>query len=178
MLRSPALKSNCQGVPQFMSARLSNKIKRYLTKVGRSEKRFLHYYAYKPLFVMLHWATFEVNNPGTLEASWVFYFGTERGRRYGDPAVCGGSQVEATVATAEAIVPAGEGDEEVLVTVQGNDIEKALKQLKRKLQTDGFFRELKNRRYYEKPSVKRKRKQAEAEKKRRKALRFKRPDKG
>ena len=66
----------------------------------------------------------------------------------------------------------------MLVTVQGNDIEKALKHLKRKLQTDGFFRELKKRRFYEKPSVKRKRKQAEAEKKRRKALRFKRPDKG
>ncbi len=35
----------------------------------------------------------------------------------------------------------------------------------------GIFKEMKRRAYYEKPSVKRKRKQAEARKKRRKALR-------
>ena len=64
------------------------------------------------------------------------------------------------------------------VFVQGNDVEKALKHLKRKLQMDGFFKELKKRKHYEKPSVKRKRKQAEAQKKRRKAMRFKRPDQG
>ena len=62
------------------------------------------------------------------------------------------------------------------VYVQGNDVEKALKLLKRKLQTDGFFKEIKKRKHYEKPSVKRKRKQAEAAKKRRKAMRFKRAD--
>jgi small subunit ribosomal protein S21 len=64
----------------------------------------------------------------------------------------------------------------VQVTVHGNDVDKALKQLKRKLQTDGFFRELKKRKHYEKPSVKRKRKQQEAEKKRRKALRTRKPE--
>lgn len=63
------------------------------------------------------------------------------------------------------------------VTVQGNDIEKALKHLKRKLQTDGVLKELKNRRFYEKPSVKRKRKQLEAERRRRKAARrFRKPE--
>ena len=62
------------------------------------------------------------------------------------------------------------------VTVHGNDVDKALKQLKRKLQTDGFFRELKKRKHYEKPSVKRKRKQQEAEEKRRKALRTRKPE--
>ncbi|CAG0934431.1 30S ribosomal protein S21 [Geobacter sp.] len=63
------------------------------------------------------------------------------------------------------------------VSVQGNDMEKALKVLKRKLQTEGFFKEMKKRKHYEKPSVKKKRKQQEAERKRRKALRFKRPEK-
>ncbi|BDV41914.1 30S ribosomal protein S21 1 [Geotalea uraniireducens] len=62
------------------------------------------------------------------------------------------------------------------VSVQGNDIEKALKHLKRKLQTEGFFKEIKKRKYYEKPSVKKKRKQQEAERKRRKAMRSRKPE--
>jgi small subunit ribosomal protein S21 len=61
----------------------------------------------------------------------------------------------------------------LLVKVQGNNVEKALKVLKNKLSKEGVFKELKNRRYYEKPSVKVKRKQAEARKKRSKAMRFK-----
>jgi small subunit ribosomal protein S21 len=63
------------------------------------------------------------------------------------------------------------------ITVHGNDIEKALRDLKRNLQRDGLFKELKRRRFYEKPSVRRKRKQLDAERRRRKALkRFKRHD--
>jgi len=57
------------------------------------------------------------------------------------------------------------------IKVYGNDIEKALKSLKLKLQKEGLFKEIKNRRFYEKPSVKRKRKQADARKKRVKAQR-------
>lgn len=64
------------------------------------------------------------------------------------------------------------------IKVYGNDIEKALKLLKRQLQKDGLFKELKNRSFYEKPSEKQKRKQREARKKRLKAMRFSRPDKG
>ncbi len=64
------------------------------------------------------------------------------------------------------------------VTVRGNDIEKALRDMKRTLQKDGLFRELKKRRFYEKPSVKKKRKQLEAARRRRKALRMRRPDRG
>ena len=55
--------------------------------------------------------------------------------------------------------------------VLSRDIEKALRTLKKKLQLDGLFGELKKRRHYEKPSVKKKNKQLEAEKRRRKALR-------
>ncbi|MCP3677769.1 MAG: 30S ribosomal protein S21, partial [Deltaproteobacteria bacterium] len=40
------------------------------------------------------------------------------------------------------------------VKVLDNQLEKALKVLKRKLAQDGVFRELKRRRFYEKPSVK------------------------
>jgi small subunit ribosomal protein S21 len=59
----------------------------------------------------------------------------------------------------------------VEVTVQSRDVEKALRNLKQKLQLDGLFGELKKRRHYEKPSVRKKNKQIEAEKRRRKALR-------
>jgi small subunit ribosomal protein S21 len=56
------------------------------------------------------------------------------------------------------------------VAVVGNEIEAALKTLKKLMLKDGAFREMKRRAYYEKPSIKRKRKQAAARKKRRKAL--------
>ena len=48
------------------------------------------------------------------------------------------------------------------VKVHGNDVEKALKVLKRNLSKEGFFKELRERKHYEKPSVKKKRKQAAA----------------
>ncbi|MEK6546578.1 MAG: 30S ribosomal protein S21 [Nitrospinota bacterium] len=48
------------------------------------------------------------------------------------------------------------------VRVFNNQIEKALRLLKRKLSQDGIMRELKNRMAYEKPGEKRKRKQKEA----------------
>ncbi len=52
------------------------------------------------------------------------------------------------------------------IRVNGNDLERALKLLKRQLQKDGLLRELKKRRFYEKPSVKMKTKQREAQKRR------------
>ncbi len=70
-------------------------------------------------------------------------------------------------------VPAArEGDNLLYVIVEDNNLEKALKILKRKLQREGVFRELKKRRFYEKPSVKKKHKQQEAERRRRKTIRF------
>ncbi len=67
------------------------------------------------------------------------------------------------------------GDNFLEIKVYGNDVEKALKSLKRELQKESLFKEIKQRSYYEKPSEKEKRKQREARKKRRKALRFKKP---
>jgi small subunit ribosomal protein S21 len=61
------------------------------------------------------------------------------------------------------------------IKVTGNDVEKALKVLKRQLQKEGLFREIKQRSFYEKPSEKDKRKRREAQKKRMKALKARRP---
>jgi small subunit ribosomal protein S21 len=57
------------------------------------------------------------------------------------------------------------------IRVNGNDVEKALKILKRQLQKDGLLKELKKRRFYEKPSVKEKTKQREARKRRARSAR-------
>ena len=48
------------------------------------------------------------------------------------------------------------------VVVSDRGIERAIKMLKRKLASEGVLRELKMRRHYMKPSVKRRKKQAEA----------------
>ena len=47
------------------------------------------------------------------------------------------------------------------VSVRDNNIEKALRVLKKKLQREGIFREMKERRHFEKPSEKKKRENAE-----------------
>lgn len=64
----------------------------------------------------------------------------------------------------------------MVVQVHSNDIERALRDLKRMVQREGLIRELKRRTAYEKPSIKKKRKSLEAERRRRKALRRKRPE--
>ena len=56
------------------------------------------------------------------------------------------------------------------IVVFDNQVDAALKQLKKQMLKDGLFQEMKRREHYEKPSVKRKRKAAQARKKRRKAL--------
>ena len=48
------------------------------------------------------------------------------------------------------------------ITVRDNNVEKALRVLKKKLQKDGLFRELRMRQFYEKPSLKRQRKLKES----------------
>ncbi len=55
------------------------------------------------------------------------------------------------------------------IKVSGNNVEGALKVLKRKLQKEGLFREIKQRKSYEKPSEKEKRKRRDALKRRIKA---------
>ena len=48
------------------------------------------------------------------------------------------------------------------VTVRDNNVDQALRALKKKLQREGVYREMKMRRFYEKPSEKKAREQAAA----------------
>ena len=48
------------------------------------------------------------------------------------------------------------------VSVRDNNVEQTLKALKKKMQREGLWREMKRRRSYEKPSEQRARKKAEA----------------
>ncbi|QPJ66744.1 MAG: 30S ribosomal protein S21 [Candidatus Nitrohelix vancouverensis] len=57
------------------------------------------------------------------------------------------------------------------VIVVQNQVERALKVLKRQLNKEGLFKELKSRRFFMKPSVKKKLKMKEAKKKRKAAKR-------
>ncbi len=57
------------------------------------------------------------------------------------------------------------------VTVKDNNIEQALRVLKKKMQREGIFREMKRRRSYEKPSEKRVREESEAVRRARKLAR-------
>jgi small subunit ribosomal protein S21 len=50
----------------------------------------------------------------------------------------------------------------ISVDVRNNNVEKAIRVLKKKLQKDGMMRELRQRQYYEKPSLKRQRKLKES----------------
>ncbi len=56
------------------------------------------------------------------------------------------------------------------VKVEGS-VERAIGRLKRTMAREGVLKEVKNRRFYEKPSVKDKRKRREAERRRRRAAR-------
>lgn len=59
----------------------------------------------------------------------------------------------------------------VQVVVRENNVDQALKALKKKMQHEGIFREMKMRRHYEKPSEKRAREKAEAIRRARKLAR-------
>jgi small subunit ribosomal protein S21 len=59
----------------------------------------------------------------------------------------------------------------VNVLVRDNNVDQALKALKKKMQREGLFREMKMRRHYEKPSEKRARQKAEAIRRARKLAR-------
>lgn len=64
-----------------------------------------------------------------------------------------------------------EGRIALLVTVRDNNVDQALRVLKKKLQREGLFREMKRRRAYEKPSEKRAREKGEAIRRARKLAR-------
>ena len=59
----------------------------------------------------------------------------------------------------------------VQVVVRDNNVDQALRALKKKLQREGVFREMKMRKYFEKPSERRAREKAEAVRRARKLAR-------
>lgn len=62
----------------------------------------------------------------------------------------------------------------VTVNVRDNNVDQALRVLKKKMQREGIFREMKLRRHYEKPSEKKAREQSESIRRWRKLERKKR----
>ncbi len=61
----------------------------------------------------------------------------------------------------------------MLVQVRDNNVDQALKALKKKMQREGVFREMKLKQHYEKPSERRARERAEAIRRARKLARKK-----
>ncbi len=57
------------------------------------------------------------------------------------------------------------------ITVKDNNVDQALRILKKKMQREGIFREMKQRRFFEKPSEKRVREKQEAVRRARKLAR-------
>ena len=59
----------------------------------------------------------------------------------------------------------------VTITVRNNNVDQAMRILKKKLQKEGVLKEIKSRQYFEKPSAKRARKKAEGVKRYKRAER-------
>lgn len=57
------------------------------------------------------------------------------------------------------------------VSVRDNNVDQALRVLKKKMQREGVYREMKLRRHFEKPSIKKAREKAEAVRRFRKLMR-------
>ena len=64
----------------------------------------------------------------------------------------------------------------ISVKVEGSNINQAIKKLKKKMEREGFFREIKKRRFYEKPSEKRRRQQMESLRRLRKKMKRRQQD--
>jgi small subunit ribosomal protein S21 len=76
-----------------------------------------------------------------------------------------------SVINADALEATLERGTHVQVLVRDNNVDQALKALKKKMQREGIFREMKLRGHYEKPSEKRAREEAEAVRRARKLAR-------
>jgi small subunit ribosomal protein S21 len=72
-----------------------------------------------------------------------------------------------------ASTPIANESKQVQIFVRDNNVDQALKALKRKMQREGIFREMKRRRFYEKPSEKSARQKGEAVRRARKLARKK-----
>jgi len=76
------------------------------------------------------------------------------------PAICNGLQAKTLLISTAPLKTRQEPSLQIIV--RDNNIDQALKALKKKMQREGIFREMKLRGHYEKPSEKRARERAEA----------------
>jgi|CXWL01.1.fsa_nt_gi small subunit ribosomal protein S21 len=81
-----------------------------------------------------------------------------------------GSAAQQRWLSVHGVFPSG-GRVLVQIFVRDNNVDQALKALKKKMQREGTFREMKRRNHYEKPSEKRARESAEAVRRARKLAR-------
>jgi small subunit ribosomal protein S21 len=95
--------------------------------------------------------------------AWGYDWGVAR-RQRGFTGNARGDRVRALIGQLRSGVP-------VQVLVRDNNVDQALRALKKKMQREGVFREMKLRRNYEKPSERRAREKAEAVRRYRKLLR-------
>ena len=108
-------------------------------------------------------------DPGGLVSRQIGHLGAA------DLAETGGISLQSARRSAISPVPVANPSESVQckpleVQVGDKGIERAIKHLKRKMAGEGILRELKRRRHYMKPSVKRRKKMSEAARRRRKRL--------
>ena len=82
-------------------------------------------------------------------------------------------QVQIHILKAVIVEPGTPRSELVQVIVRDNNVDQALKALKKKMQREGIFREMKLRGHYEKPSERKAREKAEAVRRARKLARKK-----
>lgn len=114
---------------------------------------------------------------GDSKSDYIVPLGRKRYRQGDFPLHCRWSLVIYTCSfPCERKVSSESGVKFLEIQVLDNNVEKAIRVLKRKLQQEGLFREMKQRKYYEKPSVKRKRKEKEAQRRLRKKMRMMRSD--
>jgi small subunit ribosomal protein S21 len=77
------------------------------------------------------------------------------------------------VCASSTFAPPNEKEHRLQVLVRDNNVDQALRVLKKKMQREGVFREMKQRRFYEKPSERSNREKSEAIRRARKLARKK-----
>jgi len=87
------------------------------------------------------------------------------------PEIRGAFVAEATANGLRYLIGSEQQEHHVQVLVRDNNVDQALRALKKKMQREGIFREMKMRGHYEKPSEKRAREKAEAVRRARKLAR-------
>ncbi len=96
----------------------------------------------------------------------------ERASASSEGSVCGRFGVSDVLKTSPEPVRETDGEFQIVqIVVRDNNVDQALKALKKKMQREGLFREMKRRNHFEKPSERKAREKAEAVRRARKLAR-------